>query len=180
MREGEGAGEKEQEEQEEEEDQHGEDKQAAEDQKEQEETGSKRTIESVMKWLREHGHDTEAIWDRIGTLVNKTLIAIQPKLAHSYRTCFPRGDSDANCFEILGFDVMLDAQLKPWLIEVNHSPSFNTDEEIDVRCKSKLVHDALKLVNIKKSAKTNYVKQLRAGFAQRNMKSVVGGVIEQV
>lgn len=28
----------------------------------------------------------------------------------------------SRCFEILGFDVMLDSKLSPWLIEVNHLP----------------------------------------------------------
>jgi hypothetical protein len=135
------------------------------------ETASKRTIESVMTWLREHGHDDKQVWARIGALINMTLIAIQPKLAHAYRTCFPRGeDSDNNCFEILGFDVLLDSSLKPWLIEVNHSPSFNTDAPIDERCKSALIEDTLRLVNIKSSAKRNYTKQLRAEFARRNFR----------
>ena len=41
-------------------------------------------------------------------------------------------------FQILGFDVMLDAGLKPWLLEVNHSPSMalsgNEQEEVDAKC----------------------------------------------
>ena len=39
------------------------------------------------------------------------------------------------CFEILGFDIMLDENLKPYLIEINHAPSFNTDSPLDEKIK---------------------------------------------
>jgi tubulin polyglutamylase TTLL6/13 len=35
------------------------------------------------------------------------------------------------CFEVLGMDVILDHKLKPYLLEVNHSPSFTTDTPLD-------------------------------------------------
>lgn len=35
------------------------------------------------------------------------------------------------CFEILGMDVMIDNKLKPWLLEVNHTPIFGTDTPFD-------------------------------------------------
>jgi len=52
------------------------------------------------------------------------------------------------CFEILGFDVMLDDKLKPWILEVNHSPSFSTDSPLDFKIKKNLIADVLQLLNI--------------------------------
>ena len=56
------------------------------------------------------------------------------------------------CFEILGFDIILDENLKPWLLEVNHTPSFSTDSDLDYKIKFNLIKDSLKLVNIKRKS----------------------------
>ena len=46
------------------------------------------------------------------------------------------------------FDVMLDHKLKPWLIEVNHTPSFTTDTPFDRHIKKSVIRDTLNLMNI--------------------------------
>ena len=45
----------------------------------------------------------------------------------------------SRCFEILGFDIMIDSKLRPWLIEVNHLPSFGTDSPLDLDIKARLM-----------------------------------------
>ena len=45
------------------------------------------------------------------------------------------------CFEILGFDILIDEKLKPWLIEINHTPSFATDTPLDNKKKKDLIAD---------------------------------------
>lgn len=55
----------------------------------------------------------------------------------------------SRCLEILGFDFMIDAALKPWLIEVNHLPSFATDSPLDRRIKSQVVGTAMSVLRAK-------------------------------
>lgn len=45
------------------------------------------------------------------------------------------------CFEILGFDVLIDQNTKPWLLEVNQAPSFQTDSELDLEIKQRVIYD---------------------------------------
>lgn len=45
-------------------------------------------------------------------------------------------------------DVLLDNKLKPWLLEVNHGPSFATDTELDFSIKSSLIKDTVTLMKI--------------------------------
>jgi len=51
---------------------------------------------------------------------------------------------------VLGFDVLIDSDLKPWLLEVNLSPSFATDAPLDLSIKSTLLVDILNLVGVKR------------------------------
>ena len=62
-------------------------------------TSHKRTVSSLMETLRGLGHDTDALWEAIGQLVVKTLVAVQPHLEHTYFTCRQRSnDAGFGCF----------------------------------------------------------------------------------
>ena len=54
--------------------------------------------------------------------------------------------NDKHCFEMYGFDILIDATLKPWLIEVNASPSLTTTTEIDRKLKMQLLQDTFEIV----------------------------------
>lgn len=113
--------------------------------------GSKRTIKFFNAWLAARGYCVSELWTRITDMIIKTLIVANPHVTHSYQACRPGASSaeESCCFEILGFDIFLDHTLKPWLLEVNRSPSFGTDAPLDYDIKNGVLSDAFKLLNVK-------------------------------
>ncbi|XP_070207110.1 tubulin polyglutamylase ttll6-like isoform X4 [Littorina saxatilis] len=111
------------------------------------EAGSKRRISTINRYLQGKGIDVDKMWTDIDDTIIKTLISAHSVLKHNYRTCFPNHVRGSACFEILGFDVLLDRKLRPYVIEVNHSPSFGTDAQLDREIKGTLIWDTLGLIN---------------------------------
>ena len=90
------------------------------------------------------GRPCEEIWSDIEGIVIKTILTVQPQLKHLYRACQPK-EPDC-CFELLGFDIILDSKGKPWMLEVNHTPSFHCDSQVDTEVKEKLLRDTLNIL----------------------------------
>lgn len=61
------------------------------------------------------------------------------------------------CFEILGFDILIDSTMKPFLLEVNHTPSFTTDTPLDSFIKKNLIKDAISIMNINVKTKNEII-----------------------
>ena len=121
--------------------------------------GHKRSLTFIWKYIDDHGGNSKELQLKIRDSIIKTLCAVQPQLADSYRSCQPNDDKNDKCFEILGFDVLLDHKLKPWLLEVNHSPSFTTDTPFDVKVKSELLTDTLNILHMNPNRRIKFYKQ---------------------
>ncbi|XP_067344925.1 tubulin polyglutamylase ttll6 isoform X2 [Channa argus] len=132
-----------------------------------EDTGSKRKLSTLDKILESTGCSTEKMWNDIEDVIVKTLISAHPILKHNYHTCFPNHTASSACFEILGFDVLLDHRLKPWLLEVNHSPSFTTDSQLDREVKDALLYDTLVLINLGACDRRKITKEERQRVKDR-------------
>jgi len=69
-------------------------------------------------------------------------------LEHMYGLSQTDNLANDHCFHILGFDVMLDEDLNPILLEVNHTPSFVTETPLDKVIKKNLIKETLLLLNV--------------------------------
>ncbi|KAJ1135599.1 hypothetical protein NDU88_002037 [Pleurodeles waltl] len=130
-------------------------------------SGSKRKLSTINKYLQDHGYDTVRIWADIEDVIIKTLISAHPTIKHNYTSCFPSHSAGSACFEILGFDILLDRKLRPWLLEVNHSPSFSTDSRLDREVKDALLYDTLVLINLGACSKKKVLEEERQRVRDR-------------
>lgn len=71
---------------------------------------------------------------------------IQWLIVHSLKAVASVIANDRHCFECYGYDIIIDKDLKPWLIEVNASPSMTATTNNDGILKSKLVENLLSVV----------------------------------
>ena len=170
--------------------------------------GTKRTLTALMRDLETRGHDVEKLRREISDVVVRTIVPIQPHLAHVYHSAVTNGPKsgapgsgnergergaavarsssssyadlyagdvivprsassdrggggearDSRCFEILGFDIILDDALRPTLLEVNHSPSFGIDSPLDRRIKTGMIGDVLAALRLDASERNAWLK----------------------
>lgn len=95
--------------------------------------------------MKEQGIDCRPIWKKIEDICIKTIISAEHKIFQGYEEVCPYRN---NCFELFGFDILIDSNLDPWLIEVNLSPSLGCDSALDQRVKGNMLSDLFTLVGV--------------------------------
>lgn len=109
-------------------------------------SGHKWSLNALWSYLAQCGIDTTSIWNNIVDIIIKTVISCEPCVG-----ILTRGNlkNSYNCHEVFGFDIMLDAALKPWLLEVNISPSLHSSSSLDVAIKGKMLQELLNLAGFR-------------------------------
>ncbi|PSN41134.1 hypothetical protein C0J52_05208 [Blattella germanica] len=134
--------------------------------------GLARKISTLTNWLLKKDYDVQDILTNIDDVIIKTVIAAHPILKHSYHACFPSHDFTYACFELLGFDILLDYKLKPYILEVNHSPSFHTDAQIDRDIKESLLQDTFGILNLTHTDKKKILEEDRRRVRERLLQGI--------
>ncbi len=87
--------------------------------------------------------DYDKLFNKIHDVVIKACISVEPFMLNSINKTQEHRN---NCFELYGFDILIDEHLNPWLLEVNVCPSLSSTSPLDRRIKTCLLSDILNLV----------------------------------
>jgi len=102
---------------------------------------------SGLKWdlrklklylIARHGRDrVNKLFEQMQLLIIRTLLSAQKLLIN-----------DKHCFEVYGFDILVDDKLAPWLLEVNSYPSVSATTREDYNLKYALLIDTMEIVDL--------------------------------
>jgi len=129
----------------------------------------KRSIEDFFSELAGQGFRMEVVWKQIRRICTHTVAAIQPILKHSYQAAHTDDPYNQICFEILGLDILLDNTLKPFLLEVNHAPSFACDSPVDQAVKKKLIQQSFELLDLSRQERVRLAELKSSNLRQTSM-----------
>ena len=106
---------------------------------------SKWTLTSLKQYLEENGIRSDLIFEKIDDIIIKTFISCENNLVNAIsKYC----SYQENCFELYGFDILIDEHLNCWLMEVNLSPKLHFDAAIDLKIKGEMIAEMFDLIRI--------------------------------
>jgi len=135
---------------------------------EADDVGYKWSLTAFCSHLASVGIDMDLLWSRIYDIAIKTVLSGEAAMLGGIRK---QGLHRNNCFQLYGFDILVDSDLKPWLIEVNLSPSLATDSPLDMTIKANLIADVLNIVGLRpidrKKESANKLKNRMRGLQKK-------------
>jgi len=125
--------------------------------------GTKISLKTLRQRLERKGVSWAPIWNQVHEIIAKSLYACQNDVPHN-----------PNAFELFGYDVIIDSNLKCWLLEINSSPSLERMNILDDLVKQQLIDDTIDLVAPLQFDRTRLLQVLerRIGEEQR-LKSTI-------
>ena len=106
---------------------------------------SKWTLSSLKQFLEENGIKSDLIFDKIDDIIIKTFISCENNLVNAISKYCAYQE---NCFELYGFDILIDEHMNCWLMEVNLSPNLHFDAAIDLKIKGEMIAEIFDLIRV--------------------------------
>ncbi|KRX04189.1 hypothetical protein PPERSA_11313 [Pseudocohnilembus persalinus] len=82
--------------------------------------------------------------------ISQCFYEIQQAIIKSLLSVQKQMMNDKRCFELYGFDILIDANLKPWILEVNGSPSMTANTTLDNELKLSVLDDTFTIQDMEK------------------------------
>ncbi|XP_033113302.1 probable tubulin polyglutamylase TTLL2 [Anneissia japonica] len=98
--------------------------------------GCKWSFATLRNYFHQQNIECTVLWQRISNIIIYTMLAQAPSVPKV-----------SNCFELFGFDILIDNTLKPWLLEVNFSPALGLDCSTDHIVKCALLSDIIDMLS---------------------------------
>jgi tubulin polyglutamylase TTLL4 len=135
----------------------------------EQESSSKWSLKFLRRYLAKKFSAVKQkyIFEGMKDAIVKTLVCVEPNIVKELNKL---GDRQKCCFEVYGFDIMIDTDLNSWVLEVNCLPSLSSSSMFDKQVKSQLITDAFTLVGIRGYNKNDMRKQreVLAAKARKN------------
>ena len=114
-----------------------------EEENEQDDDSSKWSLVEYRNYFKKDMNSFEKLWKQIEDIVIKTILTV-----FEYNCREMSGNKNNNLFELYGFDIFIDENLRPWLLEVNVNPSLHCTSPLDLSIKTDLITDVFNLIGI--------------------------------
>ncbi|XP_059823611.1 tubulin polyglutamylase TTLL4 isoform X3 [Hypanus sabinus] len=104
--------------------------------------GHKWSLKALWVYLTQKGVKIEKLQEQLKDVIIKTIISSE-SYVNSQINLYVK--NRYTCHELFGFDIMLDENLKMWVLEVNISPSLHSNSPLDINIKGQMISDLLNL-----------------------------------
>ena len=101
-------------------------------------------IVDVFNYIKSTGGDIDKLWNDIDNVIVLSIISGINYLRKNANEQCP-GYGINRCFQIIGFDILLDKNLKPYILEINYRPSLKCNTEKAFELKERMIKDSIKI-----------------------------------
>jgi len=109
----------------------------------------------LSKWdfplLKEKYEQLEISYEEVFVDIKDVIIKALISIEHHVCSKITKSHTQTHqCFDLFGFDILMDDSLTPWLLEVNMCPSLSSSSRLDKKIKTALMCDVFHLIGIQK------------------------------
>ena len=115
-----------------------------------------RLISDVFPILESKGVNITKLWNDIDDTIIKTILSSINLLSKAESTRCPPCVYN-RCFQVFGFDILLDKNAKPYVLEVNYRPNLDYHRGCERRMKSQMICDAIKIACPLKAVQSSFL-----------------------